>query len=160
MRKIAGLVSLFLSLTLLAGCSQNENSSSTNNSTESSKLESLVQPTPTCSAREFSEAKRWITGQLNAFSESKPDKAYSYASESFRMRTSLEEFSAIILAQYTMLLNLKEFTIIACEKNGELFFFNVNLIDNENIKYRMEYILSLQNQKWGVDAAAVYESVN
>ena len=120
-----------------------------------SKLDSISQPIPTCSASENSEGSAWISGQLEAFGESKPDKAYSYASETFRVRSSVEDFASIITSQYTMVLNLKEYRILSCDKDGQLFTFAVKLIDNENLVYDMEYLLTLSDNKWGVEAASV-----
>ena len=125
------------------------------NNPNNSNLESIVQPTPTCSNEEFKGGSAWIAGQLAAFGESEPDKAYSFASDEFKRTNSLEDFAAVIMSQYTMLLDIKDFKILSCEKNGELFIFELRLTDNQSIEYKMEYILSLRNSNWGVDGASV-----
>ena len=80
---------------------------------------------------------------------------YSFASDEFKRTNSLEDFAAVIMSQYTMLLDIKDFKILSCEKNGELFIFELRLTDNQSIEYKMEYILSLRNSNWGVDGASV-----
>lgn len=137
----------------LVGCSNTAEVKPVDNS----KLESLVQPTPTCSKEEFSSGTKLITAQLNALSRSQFKEAYSLASERFRAENTLDVFTSIISSQYAMLLDLKEFRIISCEKNGELFMFSADLIANQSKTYKMEYILSLRDNRWGVEAAAVYE---
>jgi hypothetical protein len=136
-------------------------SSTTSESKPSSgKNELLVQPTPTCSTEEFSGGSDWIKGQLKAFSERNPEKAYSYASETFRMNNSLTSFSTIIAAQYSMLLDIKDFKILSCDKSDPFFTYGLKLIDNGDVSYEMEYVLSYSNKKWGVEGASVTERIN
>lgn len=40
-----------------------------------------------------------------------------------------------------MLLNIKDYQILSCEKNGELFLFNLMLSDKESNTYAVEYVL-------------------
>lgn len=148
MRRTVAFLALIIFVT---SCSAPSEKSNPNNS----NLESIVQPTPTCSNEEFKGGSVWIAGQLAAFGESEPDKAYSYASDEFKRANSLENFAAVIMSQYTMLLDIKDYKILFCEKNGELFIFELRLTDNQSIEYKMEYILSLRNSKWGVDGASV-----
>lgn len=148
MRRTVTFLALIIFVT---SCSAPSEKSNPNNS----NLESIVQPTPTCSNEEFKGGSVWIAGQLAAFGESEPDKAYSYASDEFKRANSLENFAAVIMSQYTMLLDIKDYKILFCEKNGELFIFELRLTDNQSIEYKMEYILSLRNSKWGVDGASV-----
>ena len=148
MRRTVAFLALIIFVT---SCSAPSEKSNPNNS----NLESIVQPTPTCSNEEFKGGSVWIAGQLAAFGESEPDKAYSYASDEFKRANSLENFAAVIMSQYTMLLDIKDYKILSCEKNGELFLFELRLSDNQSIEYKMEYILSLRNNKWGVDGASV-----
>jgi hypothetical protein len=145
------IVLTLASLLLITSCSAPVEESKP----ENSNLNSIIQPTPTCSTTEFQEGSAWIKGQLEAFSDSTPEKAYSYASEDFRRANSLESFAAVILSQYTMLLNIKDYQILSCEKNGELFLFNLMLSDKESNTYAVEYVLSLTEGKWGVDGASV-----
>jgi hypothetical protein len=72
----------------------------------------------------------------------------------------LESFAAVILSQYTMLLNIKDYQILSCEKNGELFLFSLMLSDKESKTYAVEYVLSLTEGKWGIDGASVTMEVS
>lgn len=151
MRRVSSsLLTLILAATLTACSSPEEVSQPTN-----SKLDGIAQPTPTCSTQEFVSGSDWIKGQLKAFEEADAEKAYSYASESFQRDNSVEDFAAIIVSQYTMLLDIKDYQIISCDKSGEMFSFKVKISDNQGDSYAMEYILSLNGERWGVDGASV-----
>jgi hypothetical protein len=144
-------ISVLIASALLSSCS----TASDESQPTPSKNETLIQPTPTCTSAEFTGGSNWIKGQLKAFGETDPEKAYSYASAEFRAANSLQDFAAVIVSQYAMLLDLKEYQVISCDKNGELFTFKVQLSDNQGSSYSMEYMLSLVNATWGVDAASV-----
>jgi hypothetical protein len=144
-------VALLSALLLLSACSSNTQDAPS----QESKFGSVSQPTPTCSTQEFTGGSDWIKGQLEAFGESEPDKAYSYASESFKQANSLEDFASIIVSQYTMLLDLKTYQIVSCDKDGELYTFKVQITDNQSNAYSMEYVLSYSDKKWGVEGASV-----
>ena len=147
--------SLLLLSTVIALSTSACSSTTSESEPSSGKNELLVQPTPTCSTEEFSGGSDWIKGQIKAFGDADPEKAYSYASESFRTKNSLEDFAAIIVSQYTMLLDIKDFQIISCDKNGELFTYKLQISDNQANSYAMEYVLSYSNKKWGVEGASV-----
>ena len=153
-RKKQVVASLFLAL-LLTSCS----SSKTEKVSESSQA-APSKPTPSCSKEQFTEGSDWIKGQLKAFGDDNPDKAYSYASESFRQRNSIEMFTAVIVGQYSMLLNLKSYEILSCEKIKEQFLFNGKLTDKQDKHYTMQYLLSRVDDRWGVDGAQVSEKLD
>jgi hypothetical protein len=144
-------ISVLIASALLSSCS----TASDESQPTPSKNETLIQPTPTCTSAEFTGGSNWIKGQLKAFGETDPERAYSYASAEFRAANSLQDFAAVIVSQYAMLLDLKDYQVISCDKNGELFTFKVQLSDNQGSSYSMEYMLSLVNETWGVDAASV-----
>ena len=120
----------------------------------------VIKPTPSCSKEEFSGGSNWIKGQLKAFSDDNPAKAYSYASEGFRKRTNIDMFTVIIVGQYSMLLNIKNYQILSCDKSEGRFLFKGKLEDKVGNKYTMQYMLSLIDNKWGVDGAQVSEKLN
>lgn len=138
-------------IALLAGCSASPEESAPTPSNN----QKLIQPTPTCSTDEFTTGSDWIKGQLKAFGDADPEKAYSYASDGFRAENTIQDFAAVIVSQYSMLLDLKEYQVISCEKSAELFTFKVQLTDNQGSSYSMDYILSRTGDKWGVDGASV-----
>lgn len=159
---LRGLTVLATSLILLTSCSNSqspsENSASVQSpsaSAETKSNDSLIQPSSECSTSEFEGGSSWIEGQLRAFNESEAKVAYGFASENFRSKTSIEQFVAIISTQYPMLLNLKSFAILNCERTEGFFLYNVQLVDKANQTYSMKYLLSLINKKWGVEAASV-----
>ena len=54
-----------------------------------------------------------------------------------------------------MLLDLKNYQVLSCDKDGELYTFKVQITDNESNAYAMEYVLSFSQNKWGVEGASV-----
>ena len=110
---------------------------------------------PTCSNAEVDQGSAWIKGQLDAFANEDPETAYSFASESFKARSDLQQFVAIIVTNYGFLLSTRSHTIGDCTKQGELFLFDVQVTDTTGQKYPMEYTLSKIADTWGVDAASV-----
>ena len=110
---------------------------------------------PTCSNTEVDQGSAWIKGQLDAFANEDPETAYSFASESFKARSDLQQFVAIIVTNYGFLLSTRSHTIGDCTKQGELFLFDVQVTDTTGQKYPMEYTLSKIADTWGVDAASV-----
>jgi hypothetical protein len=155
----------FLICTFVAGCSETSQSNSksvdsTSNSAQASmgsgkSPSSLLQTSNVCSATELRDGSAWIKGQLRAFNESEPKVAYEYASEQFRAKTSLEQFVYVIRSQYSMLLDLKSYSVINCERNNGYFLYQVKVIDNSNQSYDLQYLLSYTKKKWGVEAAVV-----
>ena len=109
----------------------------------------------TCSNAEVDQGSAWIKGQLDAFANEDPETAYSFASESFKARSDLQQFVAIIVTNYGFLLSTRSHTIGDCTKQGELFLFDVQVTDTTGQKYPMEYTLSKIADTWGVDAASV-----
>ena len=111
-----------------------------------------------CSQEDISGGAAWITGQLNAFGSADPSAAYNFASEQFRQGVSLDEFASIISGQYSALLTLKSFEIGRCFALEEGYVFQVDLIDNQNKSFTMQYVLSKIDGQWGVDAATIVEN--
>jgi hypothetical protein len=130
---------------LLAGCS----------STNPVAQQESTPTQPTCSNTEVDQGSAWIKGQLDAFTNEDPETAYDFASEKFKAKSSLNQFVAIIVANYGFLLSTTSYTIGDCTKEGELFNFDVQVTDAVGQKYPMRYTLSKIAGTWGVDAAAV-----
>lgn len=118
-----------------------------------------VATSPACSQDEFNGGSDWIKGQLKAFGDDDPVKAYSYASETFRQRTNIDMFTVVIVGQYSMLLNIKNYQITSCEKIDGKFLFKGKLEDKTGENYTMQYQLSLIDGKWGVEGAQVSEKL-
>ena len=110
---------------------------------------------PACSNAEVDQGSAWIKGQLDAFNKEDPETAYSFASEKFKANSSLNQFVATIVTSYGFLLSSRSYTIGDCTKQGELFDFDVQVIDATGQKYPMRYTLSKIAGTWGVDSAGV-----
>jgi hypothetical protein len=136
----------------LSSCSPNSNS---NTDPESeSKFDFQVNE---CTQGEITDGSAWITGQLNAFASADAKGAYAFASEQFRSEVSLDDFAAIIAGQYSALLTLDSFEIGKCTPNESGFVFQVDIVDKEKQNFTMQYLLSLIDGQWGVDAATIAE---
>ena len=143
-----GLIKLVLLLSLLlSACSSEPDQKDESNSQASQ-----------CSQEEIAGGAAWITGQLNAFGSAEPSAAYNFASEQFRQGVSLDDFVAIISGQYSALLTLKSFEIGRCFALDQGYVFQVDLIDNQNKSFTMQYVLSKIDGQWGVDAATIVEN--
>jgi len=152
MRLVIFAISIAL---VLSACSTSKPEKASQNSQPK-----VIKPTPSCSKEEFTGGSNWIKGQLKAFSDDNPAKAYSYASEGFRKRTNIDMFTVIIVGQYSMLLNIKNYQILSCDKSEGRFLFKGKLEDKVGNKYTMQYMLSLIDNKWGVDGAQVSEKLD
>lgn len=136
----------------LSSCSSNSDS---NTDPESeSKFDSQVNE---CTQEEITDGSAWITGQLDAFASADAKGAYTFASERFRSEVSLDDFAAIIAGQYSALLTLDSFDIGKCTPNESGFVFQVDIVDKEKQNFTMQYLLSLIDGQWGVDAATIAE---
>ena len=110
---------------------------------------------PSCSNTEVDQGSAWIKGQLDAFNNEDPETAYGFASEKFKANSSLNQFVATIVTSYGFLLSSRSYTIGDCTKQGELFDFDVQVIDATGQRYPMRYTLSKVADTWGVDSASV-----
>ena len=143
-----GLIKLVLLLSLLLSAFSSEPDQKDESNSQASQ----------CSQEEIAGGAAWITGQLNAFGSAEPSAAYNFASEQFRQGVSLDDFVAIISGQYSALLTLKSFEIGRCFAIDEGYVFQVDLIDNQNKSFTMQYVLSKIDGQWGVDAATIVEN--
>ena len=146
--KSFGLAKLLLLLSLLLSACSSEPDQKDESDSQASQ----------CSQEDISGGAAWITGQLNAFGSAQPSAAYNFASEQFRQGVSLDEFASIISGQYSALLSLKSFEIGRCFALDEGYVFQVDLIDNQNKSFTMQYVLSKIDGQWGVDAATIAEN--
>jgi hypothetical protein len=137
-----------LACIFLMGCSSNEKED-----IDPSPKASLA--SGQCSDEELAGGSAWIAGQLKAFGDSDAKSAYSFASEQFRSGVSLDEFASIISGQYSALLNLESFEIAECVAIDGAFVFQVNIVDKQGERFSMQYLLSLIENQWGVDAATI-----
>jgi len=122
--------------------------------------QSLSEISSTCQKEDLEGGALWIKGQLEAFADPDPRKAYGFASDEFRSNNSLEQFALIISSGYSMLLNLDSFKIMSCEPSDNRFLFGVEIVDKENSKFAMQYILSKVGNTWGVEAASVTQKLS
>ena len=146
---------LAISVLTLTGCGLSQDTKPTPGRTLNSATSSGNSSTLPCSDEERLGGSNWIAGQLNSFKKQDLKEAYKFASENFKSKFSFADFSKIIVDNYGILLKLKNFKVLYCEKKSDFYTFGVDLIDKENTKFQMNYVLTYLNEKWGVDAAGI-----
>lgn len=80
------------------------------------------------------------------------EKAYSFATPGFRESVSLEEFTAVIILQYQMLINNQKVSFGDCEILNSQITQKVSVTSDNQI-FDLIYSLSVIDGKLGVEAA-------
>lgn len=146
-RFLAICISPILAVTLTA-CGAADNVSTRTNSPEKASQSAASKK---CSYDAKISGLRVITSQLNAFKSANLAQAYQYASENFRSRVTLSQFSAIIGNGYPMLFNLKKFSVSTCSPLNDNYLFTVDLEEKGGVKFHLYYLLSDISNHWGVE---------
>ena len=110
-----------------------------------------------CSDTQQVAVEKHITGQINAISAEDWPKAYTYAAQSFQNSIKLEQFTAIIAAQYQMLINNQGFTFTNCKITSSGVSQGVEVVDSRG-NYLLLYKLEIEQLQLGVVAASVIEA--
>ncbi|MEY2815102.1 MAG: hypothetical protein RIS05_850 [Actinomycetota bacterium] len=105
-----------------------------------------------CTATDSQLIEDHITGQINAMSSDDWEKAYSFAAPGFRESVSLEEFTAVIILQYQMLINNQKVSFGDCEILNSQITQKVSVTSDNQI-FDLIYSLSVIDGKLGVEAA-------
>ena len=110
-----------------------------------------------CSDTQQVAVEKHITGQINALSSQDWPKAYTYAAQSFQNSIQLEQFTAIIAAQYQMLIDNRGFTFKNCKITSSGVSQEVEVIDPRG-DYLLLYRLEVEQLQLGIVAASVIEA--
>ena len=110
-----------------------------------------------CSDTQQVAVEKHITGQINALSSQDWPQAYTYAAQSFQNSIQLEQFTAIIAAQYQMLIDNQGFTFKNCKITSSGVSQEVEVIDPRG-DYLLLYRLEVEQLQLGIVAASVIEA--
>lgn len=135
MRRIVAICAMVL---LLSSCSQK------------AAFEELADGV--CSREQKKLVQAHISSQIDAIAKQEWELAYSYASPGFRTGVAIEQFVFIIGAQYRMLVENEGYEFSACSIANEKISQQVGVKSKDGLT-NLTYILSVQNEKLGVDSA-------
>jgi hypothetical protein len=164
MLRIASIVSLSL---LLAGCSSAEPASmqSIPPASEVPIEAEVAPPDPQepessavpkeCSLETQSLMAATIESQTSAFADEDFEKAYSFASPSFRSNVNIKSFVAIIAGSYGPLIVSTELAFADCvvSEDGSLGVIEVRFVEDGSELYAIRYLMVLTQEGWRVEAA-------
>ena len=135
MRRIVAICAMVL---LLSSCSQK------------TAFEELADGV--CSSEQKKLVEAHISSQIDAIAKQEWELAYSYASPGFRTGVAIEQFVFIIGAQYRMLVDNQGYEFSGCTIANEKLVQEIAVTSKDGLT-NLTYILSVQNEKLGVDSA-------
>ncbi len=134
------IIATCASVLLLVGCSQK------------SPLEDLADGD--CTGAVVELVNKHISGQIDALAEEDWELAHSFASENFQATVSVDDFIAVINAQYGMLIKNKGYEFKECTVAGNTIKQEVSVLSDEQ-EFSLTYILAVNGSTLGVDSAVV-----
>jgi len=137
MRKIIALCAVVL---LLAGCSQK------------APLADLADGD--CTGAVVELVNNHISGQIDALTAKDWELAHSFASENFQANVSVDDFIAVINAQYGMLIKNEGYEFSECTVAGNTIKQEVSVLSGEQ-EFSLVYVLAVDGSTLGVDSAVV-----
>lgn len=137
------IIAISVMILILSGCSQK------------AAFEKLTDGL--CSSEQERLVEAHISSQIDAIAQQDWKLAYSYASPGFRSGVEIEQFIYIISSQYQMLVENAGYEFDACRIDNEKISQQVAVTSDRQVT-KLTYILSLQEQRLGVDSATPYES--
>lgn len=98
-----------------------------------------------------------ISSQIDALAKKDWELAYSFASADFKARVGVDEFTRIIAAQYSMLIDNQGYQFEKCEIAGDMIVQEVIVTADEQV-FNLTYRLSIEGSTLGVESAQVSQS--
>ena len=95
-----------------------------------------------------------ISGQIAALAKKDWPLAYSFASADFQARVGVDQFTLIIAAQYSMLIDNQGYQFEKCEIASDMIVQEVIVTTDEQV-FNLTYRLSIKGSTLGVEAAIV-----
>mgnify|MGYP000111858088 FL=1 len=140
------IVGVLVALVSLTACAQ------TSTVEESAPFEELADGS--CNSSESRLVEEHISGQITALSKEDWKSAYSFAAPGFQKTIGLDQFIFVITSQYQMLISNESVKYGACDIVNKEITQEV-IVTSENESYKLAYLLSLNNQKLGIESATV-----
>ena len=95
-----------------------------------------------------------ISGQIDALADKDWELDHSFASENFQANVSVDDFIAVINAQYGMLIKNEGYEFKECIVAGNTIKQEVSVLSDEQ-EFSLTYILAVNGSTLGVDSAVV-----
>jgi hypothetical protein len=134
------LIAAILFAVLLAGCAQ-----------KSAFVDLVDGP---CTGAQVALVDKHISGQINALTKRDWKLAYSFASSGFQAKVGVDDFSYIITAQYSMLIENQGFRFNNCTVADNSITQEVRVTSGGQV-YDLSYNLSVIESSLGVESAVV-----
>jgi len=139
------IIAACASVLLLVGCSQK------------SALEDLADGN--CTGAVAALVDKHISGQIDALAKKDWELAHSFASVNFQANVSVDDFIAVINAQYGMLIENKGYQFNECTVDGSTITQEVSVLSGEQV-FSLTYTLTANDAALGVESALVSEFVS
>ncbi len=109
-----------------------------------------------CTSAEEELVSKHISGQIDALAEQDWKLAYSFASDNFKGKVSLAQFSFIIASQYSILIENRGYTFDTCTLTDGGVVQEVSVTSGGQIN-NLTYELSVNQTKLGIESAMIGE---
>ena len=107
-----------------------------------------------CSSAEEELASQHISGQIDALADQDWKLAYSFASDNFKGKVSLAQFTFIIASQYSILIENRGYTFDACTLADGGVVQDVSVTSGGQVN-NLTYELSVTDSKLGIESAMI-----
>ena len=107
-----------------------------------------------CTGAQAELIDKHISGQINALAKRDWKLAYSFASPNFQAGIGVTDFSYIIVAQYSMLIENQSFRFNDCAIANTLITQEVSVTSGGKV-YDLTYKLSVNESKLGIESASI-----
>ena len=107
-----------------------------------------------CTGAVVELVNKHISGQIDALADKDWELAHSFASENFQANVSVDDFIAVINAQYGMLIKNEGYEFSECTVTGNNIKQEVKVISDEQ-EFSLVYVLAVDGSTLGVDSAVV-----
>jgi hypothetical protein len=107
-----------------------------------------------CNDAVVAAAGATIDSQLDALGEADFDRALSFASRRFQAEVDLDNFEAIISAQYPILLDEARAEYGRCAQVDDLARMEVTVTGTDGARDALVYLLVREEGRWSIDGAA------
>lgn len=134
------LIALSIIAVMLAGCAQKP------------AFEQLADGS--CTGAQSILIEEHISGQIDALASKDWELAYSFASKDFQAAVAIDQFTFIIGAQYSMLVQNQGYQFDDCVIASEVIKQEVSVTSGERV-FLLAYNLSFKDQTLGIESAAV-----
>ena len=107
-----------------------------------------------CSSAEEDLVSQHISGQIDALADQDWKLAYSFASDNFKGKVSLAQFTFIIASQYSILIENRGYTFDTCTLADGGVVQEVSVTSGGQVN-NLTYELSVTDLKLGIESAMI-----